>query len=59
MIHLSRKAPAGEAENDEDERGRREDSRDTAQPTFKPADSGRQDKREQDRQCDRHEDGLR
>ena len=59
MIHLSRETPTGEAENDEHERDRREDSRDAAEPTLKPADRRRQDEREQHGECDRHEDGLR
>ena len=59
MIHLSRETPAGEAENDEHQRDRREDSRDAAQPTLEPADRRRQDEREQDGECDRHEHGLR
>ena len=59
MIHLSRETPTGEAENDEDERDRREDSRDAAEPTLKPADRRRQYEREQHGKCDRHEDGLR
>ena len=37
----------------------REDSRDAAEPTLKPADRRRQDEREQHGECDRHEDGLR
>ena len=59
MIHLSRETPTGEAENDEYQRHRREDSRDAAQPTLKPRDRRRQDEREQDGECDRHEHGLR
>ena len=59
MIHLPRKTPAGETENDEHQRDRREDSRDAAQPTLEPADSRRQDEREQHGKRDGYEHGLR
>src|SRR5687768_17420775 len=59
MIHLSRKTPAGKAENHEDERDGCEHSRDAAEPALEPADRRCEDECEQHGEGDRHEHGLR
>ena len=58
MVHLPRQAPGTETEHREDQRDRRENGDDAANPTLKPRDWRSQHEREQDGDCKRHEHGL-
>jgi hypothetical protein len=59
MVHLPRQTPAGETEDAEHQRHRREHGWNASDPSLKPCDRRAQHEGEQDRERDRHDDGLR
>ena len=59
MLQLTRQTPAGQREDGEDQRDRDENGWHAADPAFQPADGRGQHERQQNRERDRHEHGLR
>ena len=59
ILHLSRHAPAGEAEHGEHQRDHDEHGRDAADPTLERGHGWRQDECQKEGECEGHEDGVR